>query len=144
MDASELTPGRVPQRALVTGAPGVGLDTFVRRLAEVLDAPLVLPTDLSEPTDLDTLAAFDGWVTSTDAPAAREVLLGRAEIVVQVLPEVGALRSLVRRTVRKLRAEAAESDAWVDELALTHPELRVARVTGEAEATIWLNALLTD
>ena len=142
MDAAHLSPARVPQRVLVTGAPGRELDDFARRLTAVLDLPLVLPTDLSGPADLARLTAFEGWVTTADQPPVRAPLLDRAEVVVQVLPEVSTLRSLVRRTVRKIRAEAPDPTAtWVDALPLSHPDLVVVRLTGEAESTAWLHDL---
>ena len=126
---------------LVTGAPGRELDDFVRRLTAVLDLPLVLPPDLSGPGDVAELAAFDGWVTTAGQPPW-PALLDRAEVVVQVLPEVSTLRSLVRRTVRKIRAEAPDPTAtWVDALPLSHPDLVVVRLTGEAESTAWLHDL---
>lgn len=137
-------PPRLPQRAVVTGGPAPLLATFLTRLAAALDVPLVPLDALSGRADLDTLAAFDGWVTTGERYDARAVLLERADLVVVVLAEEpGTLRSLVRRTVRRIRSDAApEVDlAWVEALPLSHPEVPAVRLVGSDAVEAWLAGL---
>lgn len=137
-------PPRLPQRVVVTGGPAPLLATFLTRLATALDVPLVPLDALSGRADLDTLAAFDGWVTTGERYDARAVLLERADLVVVVLAEEpGTLRSLVRRTVRRIRADAApEVDlAWVEALPLSHPGLEAVRLVGSDAVETWLAGL---
>lgn len=125
---------------LVTGPPGRERDDIVRRLTAALDVPLVLPADLSGPADVARLAAFDGWVTTADQPPW-PALLDRAEVVVHLLPEESTLRGLLRRTVRKIRAEApGPALPWLDSLPISHPDLPLVRLTGDAEVAAWLQA----
>ncbi|HWJ08546.1 MAG TPA: hypothetical protein VNS46_04165 [Nocardioides sp.] len=144
MDLPAPMPPRLPQRAVVTGSPAPLLATFLSRLAAALDVPLVPSAELTGPDDLATLAAFDGWVTTGERYDARAVLLDRADLVVVVLgEEPGTLRSLMRRTVRRIRAEAQpEVDvAWVEALPATHPGLEVVRLVGTDAVEAWLSTL---
>ena len=119
------------------------LSGFLERLAAALDVPLVPLSELAGADEVATLAAFDGWVTTAEVEGARPLLLDRAELVVVVLGEdPGSLRGLVRRTVRRLRADAAEPDlAWLDAVPLVRPELDVVRLVGPAAIEGWLTAL---
>lgn len=137
-------PPRLPQRAVVAGGPDPLLATFLTRLAAALDVPLVPVDELSGRADLDTLAAFDGWVTTGERYDARAVLLDRADLVVVVLAEEpGTLRSLVRRTVRRIRSEASpEVDlTWTEALPTSHPGLEVVRLVGRDAIEAWLVGL---
>lgn len=137
-------PPRLPQRVVVAGSPAPLLTTFLARLAGALDLPLVPLAELSGRADLETLAAFEGWVTTAERYDARAVLLDRADLVVVVLAEEpGTLRSLVRRTVRRIRADASpEADlAWVEALPVSHPGLPVVRLVGADAVEAWLGAL---
>lgn len=129
---------------VVAGNPGPLLAGFLARLAATLDVPLVPLAELSVRSDLGTLAAFDGWVTTAETYDARAVLLERADLVVTVLAEEpGTLRSLVRRTVRRIRAEASpEADlAWVEALPVSHPDLPAVRLVGSEAVEAWLVGL---
>lgn len=137
-------PPRLPQRAVVAGGPAPLLATFLARLSAALDVPLVPLAELSGRPDLDALADFDGWVTTAERYDARAVLLDRADLVVVVLAEEpGTLRSLVRRTVRRIRSDAApEVDlTWVDALPLSHPDLPAVRLVGSDAVEAWLAGL---
>lgn len=137
-------PPRLPQRVVVAGSPAPLLATFLDRLAAVIDVPLVPLSTLSGRDELGALAAFDGWVTTAERYDARAVLLERADLVVTVLAEEpGTLRSLVRRTVRRIRAEASpEADlAWVEALPLSHPDLPAVRLVGRDAVEAWLAGL---
>lgn len=119
------------------------LSAILERLATALDVPLVPLFELAGADEVTTLAAFDGWVTTAEVEGARPILLERAELVVTVTGEdPGTLRGLVRRTVRRLRADAAEPDlTWVDELTLARPDLAVVRLVGPAAIEEWLTAV---
>jgi hypothetical protein len=136
------TPPRIPQRALVAGTPGPLLTGALERLAATLDLPLV-PLDGLAGEDLVRLAEFEGWVATADRYDARAALLPRADLVVVVLTEEpGTLRSLVRRTVRRMRSEVPEVDlAWVEALAITRPSLEVVRLVGTDAVDAWLASL---
>lgn len=143
MHASDSSPPRIPQRALVAGGPADLLDGFVTRLADALDVPLVPADGLAGRPEVERLAAFEGWVSTAERYDDRAVLLPRAEVVVVVLgEEPGTLRSLVRRTVRRIRAEGAEPDlAWVDLVPATHPDAEVVRLVGPEAIEAWLSHL---
>lgn len=137
-------PTRLPQRVVVAGSPAPLLAAVLERLADTLDLPLVPLAELSGRDDLEALAAFDGWVTTAERYDARAVLLDRADLVVTVLAdEPGTLRSLVRRTVRRIRSDASpELDlAWADALPLSHPGLPAVRLVGTDAIEAWLEAL---
>ena len=137
-------PPRLPQRVVVAGSPAPLLATFLQRLAAVLDLPLVPLAELSGRADLEALAAFEGWVTTAERYDARAVLLERADLVVTVLAEEpGTLRSLVRRTVRRIRSDApAEVDlTWVEALPVSHPALPSVRLVGSDAIEAWLAGL---
>ncbi|WP_207006444.1 hypothetical protein [Nocardioides aromaticivorans] len=143
MDLPAPMPPRLPQRVVVAGSPAPLLTTFLERLAAVLDLPLVPLSELANRTDLEALAAFDGWVTTAERYDARAVLLERADLVVTVLAEEpGTLRSLVRRTVRRIRSDAPEVDlAWVEALPVSHPDLPAVRLVGSDAVEAWLAGL---
>lgn len=144
MHASDSSPSRIPQRALVAGGPATLLDDVAARLAAALDVPLVPAGGLAGRAEVQGLAAFEGWVSTAEQYADRAVLLPRAELVVVVLAEEpGTLRSLVRRTVRRIRAEAtAQPDlAWVDLVPATYPDAEVVRLVGTEAIDAWLAGL---
>ena len=147
MHALVPTPRRLPQRVLVAGAPDEQLTGFLHRLATCLDLPLVPLADLSGPDELARLAAFDGWVTTSEEEWARPALLDRADLVVQVRLEATGFAQRVRRTLRRMRADARERGPdldWVDVLAETHPGLSVVRLADPAAADAWLRSLDPD
>lgn len=134
-------PSRVPQRVLVTEATSPAQTAAATRLAAILDVPLVTATDLTGAGDPDRLATFDGWVAVLGSGTRSAPLEERAEAIVHLQVEVpGALRSLVRRTVRRMRADAVpEPDlSWVDAAAAERPDLTVARLVGPEEIDRWL------
>lgn len=143
MHALDSSPPRIPQRALVAGGPADLLDDFVARLATALDVPLVPAGGLAGRPEVEQLAAFEGWVSTAERYADRAVLLPRADVVVVVLgEEPGTLRSLVRRTVRRIRAEGAEPDlTWVDLVPATYPDAEVVRLVGTEAVDAWLSHL---
>ncbi len=136
-------PRRIPQRVLVAGQPGPPLTRLAERLASALDVPLVPLADLAGPADVARLAAFDGWVSTTEDATARAVLLERAEVVVHLEAPTGTLTGLVRRTLRRIRAEATpEVDvAWLAGLGPTHPGLELVRLPDGAATETWLRSL---
>lgn len=119
------------------------MSSFLERLAAALDVPLVPLADLADPSDAAQLAAFDGWVSTSENDAARELLLGRADLVVHVSQdEPGTLRGLVRRTVRRMRADAAQPDlTWLATLTEAHPEVAFLHLAGPTAAEAWLAAI---
>lgn len=142
--AARPSPHLLPQRVVVAGADGPVLTSFLDRVAAALDVPLVRLDELAGPDDAARLAAFDGWVTTAEPAPARTVVLDRADLVVLVLTEEpGTLRSLVRRTVRRMRADATPPPdlTWFDALPVTHPGLASARLVGPALIEEWLGAL---
>lgn len=143
MHALDSSPPRIPQRALVAGGPADLLDDFVARLATALDVPLVPAGGLAGRPEVEQLAAFEGWVSTAERYADRAVLLPWADVVVVVLgEEPGTLRSLVRRTVRRIRAEGAEPDlTWVDLVPATYPDAEVVRLVGTEAVDAWLSHL---
>lgn len=134
---------RIPQRVIAAGASGPALTSFLERLADIIDVPLVPLAELADPSEAAQLAGFDGWVTTSEYDAARALLLDRADLVVHVSPdEPGTLRGLVRRTVRKMRADGSAPDlSWLEKLPLTHPELPVIHLAGPTATEAWLAAL---
>lgn len=118
------------------------LEGLLPRLAQVLDVPLVPLADLAGPDEASRLAAFDGWVSTAEPPAGRALLLERAEVVVLLLEaEPGSLRGLVRRTVRRIRADAEADLSWLDALPVEHPDLALVRLVGADAAERWLAGL---
>jgi hypothetical protein len=89
---------------VVAGTPGDALAVFLHRLASALDVPLVPLADLSGPSEVARLAAFDGWVTTADAAWARPLLLERADLLVRVDLEPASFAGRVRRTLRRIAA----------------------------------------
>ena len=143
-DPSPRIPARIPQRVVVTGAPGPGLEDFVRRTAEVLDVPLVPLAELAGPEEVGRLAAFEGWVTTGDYDGTRAVLLDRAEALVHLdVAEPVTLTGLVRRTLRRVRADAAPrpEQAWLSSAGSVRPGLPVVRLTRADEVEDWLRSV---
>lgn len=125
----------------MAGAEAAALSPVLDRVAAALDLPLVRLEELQGPDDTASLAAFDGWVTTAEPAHARAVVLDRAELVVLVLTEEpGTLRGLVRRTVRRMRADATPPAdlTWFDALPVTHPALATVRLVGPAALEGWL------
>lgn len=137
------TPPRIPQRVITAGTPGPAMSSFLERLAVTLDVPLVPLADLPDPSDATELAAFDGWVTTSEYDAARTLLVDRADLVVHLShDEPGTLRGLVRRTVRRMRADGAEPDlTWLASLTEARPEVAFLHLAGPTAAEAWLVAL---
>jgi len=134
---------------VVAGGPDEPLGAFLDRLAALLDLPAVPLADLAGPSEVTRLAAFDGWVTTSEDAWARPALLERADLV--VLADLNAPEGFtgrVRRTLRRIRPDARERDrdrgpdlAWAEGLAHTHPWLDVVRLADPASAEDWLRAL---
>ncbi len=144
MHAPDSSPARIPQRALLAGGPAALLEDVAARLAATLDVPLVAAAGLAGPAEVERLGAFEGWVSTAERPEDRAVLLPRAELVVVVLgEEPGTLRSLVRRTVRRIRAEDATVPelSWVELVPATYPDTEVVRLVGDAAVEAWLAEL---
>ena len=138
------TPRRLPQRVVVAGTPGDALAVFLHRLASALDVPLVPLADLSGPSEVARLAAFDGWVTTADDAWARPMILERAEVLVRVDLEATSFAGKVRRTLRRIRSDAREREpdlGWVDRAPLVHPRLAVVRLPDPEAAETWLRLL---
>ncbi len=127
----------------MTGTAGPALDTFARRAADVIDVPLVPLAELLGADDVARLAAFDGWIAAGEYDAGRAPLLDRAEALVHHdLPAPVSLTGIVRRTLRRVRAElGAEPDAWVATAAAAHPALPVVRLTRADDVEHWLRAV---
>ncbi|MFB9768095.1 hypothetical protein ACFFOS_27210 [Nocardioides kongjuensis] len=144
MHALAPTPRRLPQRVVVAGAPGDPLAAFLTRLASTLDVPLVPLADLSGPSEVARLAAFDGWVTTADEAWARPLVLERSDVLVRVDLEAATFAGKVRRTLRRIRSEAREREpdlGWVDRAPLIHPRLTVLRLPDPDAAESWLRSL---
>ncbi|MBM7519414.1 hypothetical protein [Nocardioides nitrophenolicus] len=142
MHAPVLAPRHLPQRVVVAGTPGDQLTGFLERLAATLDVPLVPLADLSGPSEVARLAAFDGWVTTAEDAWARPLLLERAELLVRAELAAASFAGRVRRTLRRIRSEVREPDhGWVDGASLVHPRLAVVRLPDPAAAEAWLRSL---
>ncbi len=134
--------GRLPQRVVVAGAPGDLLTAFLQRLADALDVPLVPLADLSGPAEVAELAAFDGWVTTSENAWARSVLLPRADVLAQVQLEAATFGNRVRRTFRRMRSDAREPDlGWVDSAGIAHPHLTVLRLPDPQAVADWMSTV---
>ena len=144
---------RLPQRAVVAGPAGADA-AFAGRLAQALDVPYVEREDLAgwpvSAEDVRRLAAFDGWVTEWPEPAARPLLIGRADLLVWLdLPIARVLGQVVRRTallrarreVRSALTDRRELDHQVPAAASSYPELTVVRLTRDADLDGWLGRL---
>ena len=104
---------RRPRRVLVAGVSGSGKTTFAARIARVLDAPHTELDSLFHGPgwvpreeflqDVRALVAGETWTTEWQYPAARPLLIARADLLVWLdLPFVTVtLPWLVRRTVRR-------------------------------------------
>jgi hypothetical protein len=129
---------------VVTGPAGPALDTFVRRTADTLDVPLVTVAELAAPADVARLAAFDGWVTTGVYDARLAPVLERAEALVHLdLAEPTTLSGLVKRTLKRVRADAAPpaEQAWLAALQVLAPALPVVRLARSDEVEEWLRRL---
>ncbi|MFC5729643.1 MULTISPECIES: hypothetical protein [Nocardioides] len=138
-------PPRIPQRVIVTGIPGPALTTFAERVTNVLDVPLVPLTDLAGPDEVARLAAFEGWVVTGEYDATLVALLERAEAMVHLdLAEPTTLTSLVKRTLRRVRADAAPSpeQAWIRAAGAIRADLDVVRLTRPDEVEGWLRSII--
>ena len=109
---------RRPRRVLVAGVSGSGKTTVAARVARALDAPHTELDSLFHGPgwvpreefleDVRALAASETWTTEWQYPAARPLLLERADLLVWLdLPfATVTLPRLLRRTVRRrLRRE---------------------------------------
>ncbi|MBM0125586.1 hypothetical protein [Pimelobacter simplex] len=144
MHALVPAPRHLPQRVVVAGTPGDALAVFLHRLATTLDVPLVALTELSGPSEVARLAAFDGWVTTADEAWARPLVLERAEVLVRVELEPASFAGKVRRTLRRIRSDAREREpdlGWVDRAPAVHPQLAVVRLADRDAAESWLRSL---
>lgn len=104
---------RRPRRVLVAGVSGSGKTTFAARIARVLDAPHTELDSLFHGPgwmpreeflqDVRALVAGETWTTEWQYPAARPLLIARADLLVWLdLPfATVTLPRLVRRTVRR-------------------------------------------
>ena len=176
-------PGR-PRRVLVAGTSGAGKT----RLAAVVSARLGVPhVELdalhhgpawtprpSFGTDVRRLAATPGWVTEWQYDEVRDLLAGRAELLVWLdLSRASVMRGVVGRTVRRrLRREVlwngnVEPALWrvltdpehvvrwawsshartgprVRALGEQRPELAVVRLTDRRAVRRWAEGPLRD
>lgn len=132
---------RLPQRVLVSGDAGPVRDGFLQRLADLIDVPLV-PLDALEGTaDAAELAAFDGWLTTTEHDAPRALLLPRAELLVSLDLPAPTFKGKLKRAVRRVRQEPPPADAWIDQAAASFPEVEIVRLTRNEDAEAWLAGL---
>ena len=103
---------RRPQRVIVAGSSGAGKTTLAARIAEHLglehleiDSLFHGPGWVPRPTfeaEVAELTARPGWVTEWQYPAARPLLLDRADLMVWLdLPRSTVMRQVVARTVRR-------------------------------------------
>jgi adenylate kinase family enzyme len=101
-----------PRRVLVAGITGAGKSTLAVRVAAILDVPYTEIDGLyhgpnwtpraSFLTDVDALAAGEGWVTEWQFSSARGRLAARADTILWLdLPLRVSLRRLVVRSVRR-------------------------------------------
>jgi adenylate kinase family enzyme len=101
-----------PRRVLVAGITGAGKSTLAVRVAAILDVPYTEIDGLyhgpnwtpraSFLTDVDALAAGEGWVTEWQYSSARDRLAARADTILWLdLPLRVSLRRLVVRSVRR-------------------------------------------
>lgn len=107
-------PGR-PRRILVAGVSGAGKTTLARRVSARLGVPHIEIDALFHGAgwrprpeflaDVERFTAADAWVTEWQYPAARPVLLDRADLMVWLdLPVARTMLQVTGRTVaRRLR-----------------------------------------
>jgi adenylate kinase family enzyme len=102
---------------LVAGTSGAGKTTVARRIAEALDIPHVeidalyhgpgwTPRESFEP-DVHQFSSGPTWVTEWQYEPVREVLAGRADLLVWLDPtRATVMQQVIRRTLqRRLRRE---------------------------------------
>lgn len=132
-----------PQRVVVTGAPGPALETFAQRTADALDVPLVPLGELTGPDDLTRLASFEGWVTTGEYDARCVPLLERAEALVHLDMAPTTLTGRVKRTLKRVRAEATPPPdrAWLAAAATLRPDLGAVLLTRADEIDAWLRSV---
>ena len=104
-----------PRRVLVAGTSGAGKTTVARSLAGILHIPHVEIDALfhgpgwsrrdSFEADVRAFSAQPQWVTEWQYSAARELLAGRADLLVWLdLPRATVMYQVIRRTLsRRLR-----------------------------------------
>lgn len=130
---------------VVTGPAGPALDAFAQRAADGLDVPLVPLADLAGPDEVARLAAFDGWVATGEYDATLVAVLERAQAMVHLdLVEPTTLTSLVRRTLRRVRADAvpAPDQAWIGAAGAIRADLDLVRLTRPDEVEGWLRSVI--
>lgn len=180
LSATDPLPER-PRRILVAGTSGTGKTTLARAIAARIGLPAVEldalhhgPAWTPRPEFLDdvrALVAGDTWITEWQYPAARPLLVERADLMVWLdLPFRTTLRRVVVRTVRRrvsrevlwngnqeapLRTFFTDPDhivrwavrvrhdlaAWVPDLERTHPALTIVRLRTSRDVESWLSAL---
>jgi len=105
-------PSPLPRRILVAGTSGAGKTTLAGRVSAVLGLPYTELDSLHHgpgwtprpefEADVRTIAAQDAWVSEWQYPAARPLLLERAELLVWLdLPVPVVMTRVVRRTLRR-------------------------------------------
>jgi len=180
-DAPAPPPSVTARRILVAGTSGAGKTTLAGRLSAVLGLPHTELDGLHHGPgwtprpefmdDVRALAARDAWVTEWQYPAARPLLLGRAELLVWLdLPVPVVMWQVTRRTLRRrlrrtplwngnveppLRTVLTDPDhilrwAWqsrhklcgLDErLAREAPHVQVVRLRSRREVERWVRGL---
>jgi adenylate kinase family enzyme len=167
-----------PRRILVAGVSGAGKTTLAGRIADTLGLPHTELDGLFHGpgwvpreqfvTDVEALAAGEAWVTEWQYRPVRELLAGRAELMVWLdLPRRTVMRRVTNRTLRRrlgrqelwngnleppLRTFFTDPDhivrwAWkqhgrhrskVLALAERHPALPIVRLRSSRETERWL------
>jgi adenylate kinase family enzyme len=173
-----------PERVLVAGTSGAGKTTLAGAVAGILGCRHVELDSLHHgpgwtkrpefEDDVARIAAGPTWVSEWQYTAVRELLLGRADLLVWLdLPRSVVLSRVVRRTVgRRIRREVlwngnreppfrtfvTDPDhivrwAWrthartgdkVRAAAAARPDLVVVRLTRPGSVAAWLDGPLTD
>ncbi len=114
MVSNDVAPSAVPQRIVVQGASGSGKTTLAKALARSLGVPYLeldaiyhreewTPLDVGTFRDqVLTFAAQSRWVSDGNYRAVRDLLWGRADLIVIIdLPRRQVIARLLRRTIRR-------------------------------------------